>query len=64
MRNVTWVLGVLVICLFGYETYTLNNAVDGDTISEVVWHMTDRYGGIVGLLFGILLGHFFWPRRY
>jgi hypothetical protein len=60
---VTRLLAVLVVLLLGYEAATLNNGTPGDTISEVVWAMSDSYGGIVGLLFGVLMGHFFWPRR-
>lgn len=56
-------LGVLALALLGYEAATLSNAVEGDTISEVVWALSDRYGGIVGLLFGVLMGHWFWARR-
>ena len=59
----TRLLAVLVLALLGYEGWTLNNAAPGDTISEVVWAMDRNYGGIVGLLFGVLMGHFFWQRE-
>ena len=59
----TRILGALVVLLLGYEAATLSNDTAGDTISEVVWSLSDGYGGIVSLLFGLLMGHFFWPRR-
>jgi hypothetical protein len=59
----TRLLWALVVLALGYEAATLSNDAAGDTISEVVWGLTDAYGGIVGLLFGVLMGHFFWPRR-
>lgn len=57
------VLAALVLGLLGYEGYTLSNDATGDTISEVVWAMDANYGGIVALLFGVLMGHFFWRGR-
>ena len=56
------VLAVLVAGLVGYEAWTLNTQATGDTISEVVWSVSDRWP-VVGLLFGLVMGHFFWPRR-
>ena len=52
----TRILAVLVAALLSYEAAALNNTTPGDTISEVVWSMSDHYGGIVGLLFGVLMG--------
>lgn len=56
------VLGVLVSLLLGYEAWTLSNAPEGDTISEVVWSLNEQWP-VIGLLFGILAGHFFWQRK-
>lgn len=56
------VLAILVAGLVGYEAWTLNTQATGDTISEVVWSVSDRWP-VVGLLFGLVMGHFFWPRR-
>lgn len=58
----TTVLAALVLGLVGYEAWTLNTQATGDTISEVVWSVSDRWP-VVGLLFGLVMGHFFWPRR-
>jgi hypothetical protein len=55
-------LAVLVLALFGYEAWTLSNAAPGDTISEVVWTLADAWQ-IVPFLFGLVGGHFFWPRK-
>ena len=63
MKDPRLVLAALVVGLLGYEGYTLSNAAPGDTISEVVWHLDGSYGGIVALLFGVLMGHFFWRGR-
>ncbi|MCC6650676.1 MAG: hypothetical protein IT348_05965 [Candidatus Eisenbacteria bacterium] len=62
MTRTTWVLAALVLGLFGYEGYTLGNSAEGDTISEVVWALSDRYPVLV-LFFGILYGHWFWQRK-
>jgi len=59
----TRILAAIVLALVGYEAAALSNAAAGDTISEVVWALDGRFGGIVGLLFGIIMGHFFWPRK-
>lgn len=55
------IFGVLVVALLGYEAYTLGNAAPGDTISEIVWDLSDRWQ-VVTFAFGLLAGHWFWPR--
>lgn len=52
----------LLALLLGYEGLALGNATPGDTISEVIWELSDRWP-VVPLAFGLLMGHFFWPRR-
>lgn len=55
-----------ILALLGiYEAVALYTTERGDTISEVVWAVTDdpTAGKLVTLLAGIVLGHFFWPRR-
>lgn len=55
------VFGALVVALLGYEAYTLGNAAPGDTISEIVWSLSDRWQ-VVTFAFGLVAGHWFWPR--
>ena len=37
------IFGALVVALLGYEAFTLGNAAPGDTISEIVWALSDRW---------------------
>lgn len=62
MTRTTWVLAALVLGLFGYEGYTLGNSAEGDTISEVMWTLSDRWPIVIGFCF-LLMGHWFWPRN-
>jgi len=54
------IFALLVLGLFVYEAYALINSKSGDTISEIVWHLSQR--PLVPFLFGLLCGHFFWQR--
>ncbi len=55
-------LGLLgLFLLFVYEGYAIATTASGDTISEVVWRISER--PLVPFAFGLLMGHFFWPRR-
>jgi hypothetical protein len=56
----TYVFVLLVLGLFIYEGIALFNHVDGDTISEIFWHLSQR--PLVPFLFGLLCGHFFWQE--
>lgn len=62
MRTRFAVLASLVLGLFVYEGWSLWTPEDGDTISEVVWTLSDQYPVLV-LFFGILYGHWFWQRK-
>lgn len=63
IRRPSAVFGVLVVALFAYEGWTLSNEAPGDTISEIVWGWTDgAYGVLIAWAFGVLNGHWFWPR--
>lgn len=53
----------LVGALVAYELITLANDRDGDTISEIVWEATTERP-IVPFAAGVLIGHFFWQRRW
>lgn len=55
-------IGILVLALLGAEAWALRTPAPGDTISEIVWALNDRWP-IVALAFGVLMGHFFWPRK-
>lgn len=55
------IFGALAALLAVYEGVTLANAAPGDTISEIVWALSDRWP-VVTFLFGLLAGHWFWPR--
>ena len=54
------VLSVIAFLLL-YEGWTLVNATPNDTISESIWRIAQRYS-LLPFLFGLLMGHFFWPR--
>jgi hypothetical protein len=56
------VLAVLVLGLFGVEAWALTTPERGDTISEVIWELADKWH-VITLGFGVLMGHFFWPRQ-
>lgn len=56
------ILGLLAILLGAYEAWTLSNQASGDTISEVIWSLSDQWP-VLTLLWGLLMGHFFWPRK-
>lgn len=58
----TRIFAALVLALFGYEAAALSNQAEGDTISEVIWVLYERFP-VLGFLFGVLCGHFFWQRR-
>lgn len=45
-----------------YEIYGLVTKTKGDTLSELVWTATD-YTPLTPLVIGIIVGHWFWPRR-
>ena len=56
---------VSVVSFSAYEIYALSNAQPGDTISEVFWQVSGSYPILpfmLGLLIGVLAGHFFWQR--
>ena len=61
-------VGLLVASIGGfllYEVLALANHQAGDTISEIVWHVTQHYPLVpflFGLTLGLLSGHFFWQR--
>lgn len=55
-----WILFSLVCLGLGYELAALVNSTEGDTISEIVWEISRR--PIVPFIFGLVMGHFFWPR--
>lgn len=55
------IFGALAALLAVYEGVTLANAAPGDTISEIVWALSDRWQ-VVTFLFGLVAGHWFWPR--
>lgn len=50
-----------VMALGVYEGYALWSAQSGDTISELVWHLSER--PFFPFVFGVICGHFFWQRR-
>ena len=56
----TWVFLALCVGLLVYEGVAVYTKRDGDTISEIVWYLSAR--PLVPFLFGLLMGHFFWPR--
>lgn len=55
-----WIFALLIIALFVYEGIALFNSKSGDTISEILWHLSQR--PLVPFLFGLLMGHFFWQK--
>jgi|GEM_PF-3160068 hypothetical protein len=45
-----------------YEIYTLANRRQRDTLSNLVWEGTDA-SPLVPLVIGVIVGHWFWPRK-
>lgn len=56
-----WLLAGLIGLLFVYEAVALWTPQAGDTISEVMWALGRH--PLVPFLMGVLMGHFWWPRR-
>lgn len=50
----------LLVGWFVYEFVALATDQPGDTISEIVWRLSDS--PLFPFGFGVLCGHFFWPR--
>ena len=44
-----------------YELYSLFNGKPDDTISAIVWRAAAERP-LIPFLFGLVMGHFFWPR--
>ena len=60
-----FIVAASILALIGYESYALANAYPGDTISEYFWYVSGKYPILpffLGLIIGILAGHFFWQR--
>lgn len=56
---------VSILAAVGYEVYALANQRPGDTISELFWAVSGAYPILpfcLGLVIGMLAGHFFWQR--
>lgn len=61
-----WWLGITALLLGGYETWAIATGQQGQTLSEAVWSASAEYPylpALVGLVVGVLLGHFFWYRN-
>ena len=54
-----WIIGVAAATLIGWDLYVWQ--VPNGTISEVVLGWA-RLHPIVPFLFGVLMGHLFWPQ--
>ena len=54
---------VAFLTFLGYEIYTLTSKEKGDTLSEVVWEITDHAAPICTFAAGVVCGHWFWPRK-
>jgi len=54
-----WAWIAAIAGLGAYETWTLMNNVDKDTLSEETWRVFARRPLVV-FLFGMLVGHFVW----
>lgn len=52
---------ILVGCLGAYEVLAMSTHHPGDTISEIIWRISQNRP-IVPFLFGLLMGHFFFTR--
>lgn len=56
-----WVIVAVVVVLIGWDIYAFKAADPDGTISEVILGAAKRHT-IVPFLFGVLMGHFFWPQ--
>lgn len=56
----SWVFAGLCVALLVYEAFALGTRAPGDTISEIVWRLSQR--PLIPFVFGMLMGHFFWQK--
>ena len=56
-------MGVVTVALIGWDIYVATNTLEGDTISEIMLLFAQKRM-IVPMFFGVLMGHWFWPRAY
>ena len=52
----------LVSAVILYEVVALLNGKPGDTISELIWSMTQKWP-IIPFAVGVAVGHLFWYRQ-
>jgi hypothetical protein len=60
-KTIAILIGVVVL-LIAWDIYVYTSPDTRDTISEVVLGFS-RDHPVVGVVFGILLGHLLWPQR-
>ena len=62
-RKVTvWVVMITGLILLGWDLYVFLTPPEEDTISEVIALWATEWT-VVPFMFGVLMGHFFWPVR-
>lgn len=59
MRKVMrYLVLVAIVLLIIYEIWSIRSVQSGDTISEVMWKLSER--PLIPFMFGMVAGHFFW----
>ncbi len=61
-KTTTWVVFVVAGILLIWDIYVFVTPPKGDTISEVIAEWAQEWT-VVPFVFGVLMGHFFWPVR-
>ena len=65
MRDRRITIGILLVTgviFIVWDLYVAANPTPGDTISEVILDFSRRHA-MIPFVFGVLMGHFFWPQK-
>lgn len=61
-KTITILLILVAILILGaWDIYAAANAIDGDTISEIILEAALR-SPIIPFVSGVVCGHLFWPQ--
>ena len=60
MKAPEWIFWALVAGLFIFEAWALRSPAQGDTISEIIWRLSNR--PLIPFALGFLMGHFFFVK--
>ena len=60
-KRTLWGLAAVAVIVAIVEAWALASPESGDTISEIVWQVTDSLP-LLPFAFGVLAGHFWFPK--